>query len=79
MNNYLSNYPETINRLSELYLSNPEIYFLVRSLLEDVRDEIEDMRHGTFDALADGVAEICEKKLTRRIEYLNKIYKKYYS
>lgn len=74
MNNYLPNYNDVINKILKIDDTNPGVYFLVYTLLEDLRDEILDMSASSTNAITDGIIQICTKKINRRIEYLHQIY-----
>lgn len=74
MNNYIPNYNDVIEKILKIDDTNPGVFFLVYTLLEDLRDEMLDMKTSSKDALTSGVIDICSKKINRRIEYLHNVY-----
>lgn len=74
MNQYLTDYDKIIDRILAIDDTNPGMFYLVYRLLTDLRDEINDLRISSTDALIDGVLQIAVEKINRRIDYLNRMY-----
>ena len=74
MNQYLSDYNNIIDRLITLDDAIPSIFYEVYRLLIDLRDEINDLRISSSDALIEASLQIAVDKIDRRIYYLYKTY-----
>ena len=73
MNNYIPCYPEIISNIVKFDIADPGVWFLSVKMLEDLRDEIADLRADAerFDsAYGVGALDICIKKINRRIDFL---------
>ena len=74
MNNYLNNYEAICDALIRIDDLDPGCYYLAYRLLEDLRDEVADLKTSAKDVLTDGVLQIILDKINRRITYIHKAY-----
>lgn len=78
MKTYVSNYVDIIDQYKNAksgYGSIIEKYYnmeVMRTLFQDLRDEIVDMKGPVNDPMTEAVLQILIDKITRRIAYINK-------
>ena len=75
MNNYISNYTDIVTNVCKMDENNPGTWILQVMMLEDLRNEIADLRpecEKFNDSYGIALIDIILKKIVRRIDFLNK-------